>query len=187
MAPTIVWDEPKRVENLARHGLDFAYLDEAFFLSAAVVPAKLGRRMAIGRLADDTIAVVFAPLGAERRFGDLDAPCQPQGEEAALMKKREMTDEEEARVQRMIASDPDAPEATDEELAQARPFAEAFPALAEAMRKSAGGRPRSEDPKVAISIRVDRDVVDAFKAGGAGWQSRMNEALRASAGLKRRA
>ena len=61
----IVWDEPKRLSNLAKHGLDFADLDETFFLSSLVVPAKEARHMAIGRLADGTIAVVFAVLGAE--------------------------------------------------------------------------------------------------------------------------
>ena len=61
----IVWDEPKRQTNLAKHGLDFADLDEGFFLASVVVPAKGGRHMAIGRLADGTIAVVFATLGIE--------------------------------------------------------------------------------------------------------------------------
>ena len=61
----IVWDEPKRQTNLAKHGLDFADLDEGFFLASAVVPANDGRHMAIGRLADGTIAVVFATLGIE--------------------------------------------------------------------------------------------------------------------------
>ena len=46
-------------------------------------------------------------------------------------------DEHERKVQRMIASDPGAPEATDAQLAQARPFADAFPQLAEAMRRNA--------------------------------------------------
>jgi uncharacterized protein (DUF4415 family) len=32
--------------------------------------------------------------------------------------------------------------------------------------------------KAAISIRVDEDVLDFFKAGGAGYQSRMNAVLR---------
>jgi hypothetical protein len=27
----IIWDEPKRLANIARHGLDFADLDDAFF------------------------------------------------------------------------------------------------------------------------------------------------------------
>ena len=92
--------------------------------------------------------------------------------------KSRISDEEEARIQRMIASDPDAPEATDEQLAQARPFAEAFPELAEEMRKNVGGRPRKKNPKVPVSIRLDPDVVAKFKATGPGWQSRINEALR---------
>ena len=61
----IVWDEPKRQTNLAKHGLDFADLDEGFFLASLVIPAKDGRHMAIGRLGDGTIAVVFATLGTE--------------------------------------------------------------------------------------------------------------------------
>ena len=32
--------------------------------------------------------------------------------------------------------------------------------------------------KTAISIRLDEDVLDYFKAGGAGYQSRMNAVLR---------
>ena len=84
----------------------------------------------------------------------------------------------EADIQAMIASDPDAPEATDEQLAKAVPFTEAFPALAEEMRKNVGGRPKSASPKVPVSIRLDQDVVAKFKATGPGWQSRINEVLR---------
>src|ERR1700687_4961527 len=40
----IVWDEPKRLANIARHGMDFVDLDEAFFEGSVIVPAKLGRR-----------------------------------------------------------------------------------------------------------------------------------------------
>ncbi len=89
----------------------------------------------------------------------------------------------EDQIQRMIASDPDAPEATDEQLAQAKPFDEAFPALADAMRKNVGGRPKSVNPKVAVSLRLDQEVVARFKAAGPGWQTRMNDALRDAAGL----
>ena len=89
----------------------------------------------------------------------------------------------EDQIQHMIASDPDAPEATDEQLAQAKPFDEAFPALADAMRKNVGGRPKSENPKVAVSLRLDQEIVARFKASGPGWQTRMNNALREAAGL----
>jgi hypothetical protein len=61
----IVWDEPKRQRNLVRHELDFADLDEWFFLDAITVPAKQGRFKAIGRCSDGTLAVIFATLGTE--------------------------------------------------------------------------------------------------------------------------
>lgn len=40
------------------------------------------------------------------------------------------------------------------------------------------GRPRSASPKVPLTVRYDADIIDAFKAGGEGWQTRMNSALR---------
>lgn len=45
------------------------------------------------------------------------------------------------------------------------------------------GRPKSAAPKKAISLRVDADVLDKFKAEGPGWQGRMNDALRKAVGL----
>lgn len=61
----IVWDEPKRVANLDKHGLDFADLDLDFFLGARVVAARVGRYKAIGRIGPNPVAIIFAPLGAE--------------------------------------------------------------------------------------------------------------------------
>ena len=72
----------------------------------------------------------------------------------------------------------DSPPATREQLMAARPFGEAFPELAEKMRKNLGGRPPLESPKKLVSIRLDAGVLDKFKATGRGWQSRMNEALK---------
>ena len=40
------------------------------------------------------------------------------------------------------------------------------------------GRPRLDHPKVPVTLRVDADVLERFRSGGKGWQSRMNEALR---------
>lgn len=40
------------------------------------------------------------------------------------------------------------------------------------------GRPPSASPKVAVTVRYDKDVIDGFQAGGPGWQTRMNNALR---------
>ena len=40
------------------------------------------------------------------------------------------------------------------------------------------GRPPIARPKVSTTIRLSRDVIDHFKAGGRGWQTRVDEALR---------
>lgn len=60
----IVWDEPKRLANLDKHGIDFADIDAEFFLSAIVRPAKQGRFAALGEL-NGKVAVIFALLGSE--------------------------------------------------------------------------------------------------------------------------
>lgn len=73
----------------------------------------------------------------------------------------------------------DDAETTDEELTQARPFAEAFPALAEAIRR-APGRPKLDAPKVQVSLRLDPDVLARWRDTGPGWQGRVNAALRAA-------
>jgi uncharacterized protein (DUF4415 family) len=44
------------------------------------------------------------------------------------------------------------------------------------------GRPRSARPKISTTIRLDADVLDHFRTGGPGWQSRINAALRAGMG-----
>ena len=52
---------------------------------------------------------------------------------------------------------------------------------AELMRRR--GRPPLSNPKQAVKLRLDADVIARFKAGGDGWQTRMNDALRKVAGL----
>ncbi len=40
------------------------------------------------------------------------------------------------------------------------------------------GRPPVAKPKVSTTIRLSQDVTDHFKAGGRGWQTRIDKALR---------
>lgn len=61
----IVWDEPKRLANIEKHGLDFADLSLDFFDHAVIRPAKRGRLQAIGRLKDGVAAVIFMHLGTQ--------------------------------------------------------------------------------------------------------------------------
>ena len=40
------------------------------------------------------------------------------------------------------------------------------------------GRPKSDSPKKQVTIRLDADVLEGLRATGAGWQTRINDALR---------
>jgi len=84
------------------------------------------------------------------------------------------------------ASRPDAdnPEWTAQDFASARPAAEMLPQFigeraADELMQKGRGRPPKEDRKVNQTLRLDADVVEAYKSEGSGWQTRMNEVLRA--------
>jgi uncharacterized protein (DUF4415 family) len=40
------------------------------------------------------------------------------------------------------------------------------------------GRPLGSGSKVQVTLRLDADVLAQFKASGAGWQTRINDALK---------
>ncbi|GGC76559.1 BrnA antitoxin family protein [Chelatococcus reniformis] len=40
------------------------------------------------------------------------------------------------------------------------------------------GRPIAENPKRQVTLRLDADVLDGLRATGAGWQTRVNTAIR---------
>lgn len=54
-----------------------------------------------------------------------------------------------------------------------------------AQAKVQRGRPQAERPKISTTIRLSPEVLDHFKAGGPGWQSRIDEALRKIASGRR--
>ena len=70
--------------------------------------------------------------------------------------------EEEAAINAGIAADPDTFEVTDAQFKKMR------------------GRPVGSN-KTLVHIRLDNDLLERFKATGAGWQTRMNDALRKAA------
>lgn len=45
------------------------------------------------------------------------------------------------------------------------------------------GRPKAAVTKVSTTIRLDPEVIEAFRSQGPGWQGRINDALRKAAGL----
>lgn len=73
-----------------------------------------------------------------------------------------MSPEEDASINAGIAADMDTYELSKDEFKQLKRV----------------GRPKSASPKIALTVRYDADIIEAFKAGGEGWQTRMNSALR---------
>ncbi len=71
---------------------------------------------------------------------------------------------------------------TAHDLARARPAREVLAKLVGA--NAAGellrprGRPPKANPKAQVTLRLDTEIVQYFKAGGAGWQTRINTALK---------
>jgi len=117
-------------------------------------------------------------------------------------KVRMPSDEEDAAIHAAALSDPDCPPMTDEEWARTKPRAmsarefftpEQYAALTDKShpavirhvsdkedraRQKRIGRPPLANPKRATTIRLDADVMDAFRHTGAGWQTRINAVLR---------
>jgi uncharacterized protein (DUF4415 family) len=66
----------------------------------------------------------------------------------------------------------DAPEITDELIARSDLFE------GDTLIRRGRGRPLGSGTKESTTIRLDTDVLHAFKASGRGWQTRINDTLR---------
>jgi uncharacterized protein (DUF4415 family) len=85
---------------------------------------------------------------------------------------------------RDLAEVRDNPRWSASEIRAAKPFAKVFPDLARSLKR---GRPSKEVKKISVTIRLDPDIVEIFKARGIGWQTRINAELRRAANRLRRA
>ncbi|MCB1507453.1 MAG: BrnA antitoxin family protein [Hyphomicrobiaceae bacterium] len=65
---------------------------------------------------------------------------------------------------------------TDEETGRLRPATDVFRELGLPAPRPVG-RPKADNPKERISLRVSPQTLAAFKATGKGWQTRMDEVL----------
>jgi uncharacterized protein (DUF4415 family) len=72
------------------------------------------------------------------------------------------------------------PQWTEGDFAKAKPASEVLPPEVIAQFKNKGGRPRIENPKEAVKLRIDADVLAKFRESGPGWQTRINGILRAA-------
>lgn len=73
----------------------------------------------------------------------------------------------------------DAPELTDEYFERADVYV--------GTKLVRRGRPPSENPKEAVKLRLSPKVLEHFRAGGPGWQTRINETLERAVARRRKA
>ena len=72
----------------------------------------------------------------------------------------------------------EAPELTPARARNLRPARTVLPAEVRAQFGKGRGRPPVANPKQAVSLRLDPEVLSAYKATGKGWQTRINQVLR---------
>lgn len=75
------------------------------------------------------------------------------------------TPAEDAAITAAAMADPEAQPFTDAEWEQVKPL----------VRR---GRPLGSGSKTQVTLRLDSEVLEKFRASGDGWQTRINEALK---------
>jgi len=70
----------------------------------------------------------------------------------------------------------DSPELARDDFAKMKTFAEALPKLAASIWKGRG--PNKAPTKKLVSLRLSGQVIEAYKAKGPGWQSKIDADLR---------
>jgi len=73
------------------------------------------------------------------------------------------TDIEETQINAAALADPDNLPLTDNELQQFR---------------RTPGRPQGSGKKEQVTLRIDAEILEQFRATGNGWQTRINDVLR---------
>ncbi len=159
----ISFDPAKRDKTLTERGLDFADATAVFAgitLTLADTRRDYGERrwQSYGLLDGRLVMVVWTERGEDRH----------------VMSMRNAMSASKPSSESSWVDPDDAPEWTTEM------FDRAELRIGEKIIRR--GRPPGS-AKAQVSLRLDQDVIAAFRAQGPGWQSRMNEALRKAAGV----
>ncbi|MDP2820229.1 MAG: BrnA antitoxin family protein [Polaromonas sp.] len=163
----ILFDPAKREKTLVDRGLDFA--DAALVFAGTTLETEDTRKsygetriICYGLLAGRMVVVGYTPRGADRHiFSMMDKPMNAKKPASP----RSLTSDL-ARLDTPVVAPQEyeeLPELTEDMLARAK--------------VNKGGRPVSPNPRKLISLRLPADVIDRWKATGAGWQTRMAERL----------
>lgn len=172
------WDEAKREANRLKHGLDFSRAiglfdgrpivsfsalsgDEARLVTVGVIAGKfctvsgLGAMSGAGSFRSGGLAMKSSGSIVSYTAAEIDEMIARGEDKSDWAKADAMT---EAELEAAIASDPDEA------------------GMVVDWSKPITGIPAP--PKEALSIRLDPDIIDFFRQGGRGYQTRINAVLR---------
>ena len=144
----ILWDPDKRQTNLDKHGLDF--IDAVMVLDSKY-------RLDVTKQGPPTMT------GSKTTSTTLDELRTASAQGKSKTQKNQVQ-----------AS---APYVWDGQNENERPLTREEMQVGIETYRRERGRPTGSD-KESTTIRIDSDVLAAFRAGGPGWQTRMNTALR---------
>jgi uncharacterized protein (DUF4415 family) len=74
--------------------------------------------------------------------------------------------------------DDDIPEMTSADFKRAKRMRDVMPEIVKALKR---GRPKAENPKERVSLRIAPDILAAYRSTGPGWQSRIERTLKTGA------
>jgi len=186
----IVWDERKREINLRKHGLDFAdahlVYENPDKLTTTYMRNDEERKMdvALVEVRGVILALVYLTAAWMCELSPFASRLVGKGN---AMSKPEQSKTDWDRVKK--AYDANAPIPYDSEDGPYDPNDEtAVDAYWDHATITYPGRrgPQKAPTKRLISLRLSQEVVDHYKSLGAGWQTRIDEALKKSIAPKRR-
>lgn len=159
----VTFDPAKQAKTLAERGLDFE--DAAIVFEGTTVEFG-GQAQELRRAAHHLLRPVVGPPGGDRLHAQRRCPprflaCErPTTVRKPVSRRTLKSDLDKVDTHHIRPHEyKELPEITEEVLSRA------------VVKK--GGRPRSTNPRVLISIRLPLDVIERWRATGPGWQTRI--------------
>jgi uncharacterized protein (DUF4415 family) len=165
----VTFDPAKEIKNIRRHGVSLTMANRFDWRRELIQAAKFvggEQRLKILATAGNRVyAGIFIVRNGRPHMISL-RPASPRNGESMQRGK----------------PDRENPEWTDEDVRTARRGADVLPAAflresdaATAARKGRG--PGKRPPRTMVSIRLEQELIAAYKASGPGWQGRMRDVL----------
>lgn len=178
------WDETKRQANIIERNIDFALVEDFDFRTAIIA---IDDRFDYGEVREIAIVYIDERLHVlifTRRASVIHVISlrKTKAYERRIDAKERSMVKQPKKPDHVSQDDWDAihsPEIDDELFVKMRPVPEIAPELIEIQEHiiARRGRPRAEATKKLQSLRLSPRVIEYFKASGAKWQTRINEAL----------